>query len=312
MPDGFDAPHSSTAQEVLAGLNQRQKTLPAKFFYDAEGCRLFGEITRLPEYYVTRAEQALISDILPELPCLPGCVLVEYGASDEGKALAVIDRLGASSYVPIDIAAEALEMVTARLAKSRRHLDVYPVVADFQRPLRLPAECAQQTKFGFFPGSTIGNLEPAAARRFLAQARETLGPNAYFLVGVDLRKDPAVLIPAYDDAQGVTAAFNRNVLAHLNRVLGSDFDTDSFAHRAIWNASEGRIEMHLVSSCRQTVDVAGCSIDFSAGETIHTENSYKHTVEQFQALAFRAGWFSSATWTDEANLFSLHLLSTKA
>ena len=311
MPDGFDVPHSSTTREVLAGLNQRQKTLPAKFFYDVEGCRLFGEITRLPEYYVTRAEQALIAVNLSELPRLPGCVLVEYGASDEGKALAVLDHLSASSYVPIDIAAEALELVSARLSASRPGLNVYPVTADFQQPLRLPAACDHQAKFGFFPGSTIGNLEPAAARRFLVQAKQTLGPQSYFLIGVDLRKDPAVLIPAYDDAQGVTAAFNRNVLAHLNRVLGSDFDPTSFEHRAIWNAAEGRIEMHLVSSRRQVVDVAGCSIAFSAGESIHTENSYKHTLEEFQVLAQSAGWSSAAAWTDEAELFSLHLLSAQ-
>ena len=308
MPDGYNSAETSIAQEVFAGLTQAQKTLPAKLFYDPEGCRLFGEITRLPEYYVTRAELALLAEVAPQLPHLPGCALIEYGASDEAKAMSLIGPIGAASYVPIDIAAEALQEVAARLRRSQPTLAVHPVAADFLRPVMLPDAIAACQKFGFFPGSTIGNLDHEAACSFLRQARETLGAGSYFLVGVDLRKDPAILIPAYDDAQGVTAAFNRNLLAHVNREIGTDFDLASFEHRAIWNDAASRIEMHLVSTRQQTIDLDGATIAFAPGESIHTENSYKHTVPQFQALAARAGWDAEQVWTDAGDLFSIHLL----
>ena len=310
MPDGSQAA-SPLVREILAGLSKPQKTLPAKLFYDAEGCRLFGEITRLPEYYVTRTELALLARVAPELPRRPGCALVEYGASDEGKAMALIDAVGASAYVPIDIAPGALQDMAARLAQDRPGLGVHPIAADFLDPLALPDGVQGRPVFGFFPGSTIGNLDPAAATGFLRQAAATLGRDALFLVGVDLRKSPDILLPAYDDAQGVTAAFNRNLLAHVNRITGGDFDAGSFTHGALWNEAAGRIEMHLRSAHAQTVRVAGLAIAFAAGETIHTENSYKHTVEGFAALAGAAGWASRQVWTDEARLFSLHLLASE-
>ncbi len=309
MPDGSQAA-SPLVREILAGLSKPQKTLPAKLFYDAEGCRLFGEITRLPEYYVTRTELALLARVAPELPRRPGCALVEYGASDEGKAMALIDAVGASAYVPIDIAPGALQDMAARLAQDRPGLGVHPIAADFLDPLALPDGVQGRPVFGFFPGSTIGNLDPAAATGFLRQAGATLGRGALFLVGVDLRKSPDILLPAYDDAQGVTAAFNRNLLAHVNRIAGADFDAGSFSHGAVWNEAAGRIEMHLRSARAQTVRVAGMAIAFAAGETIHTENSYKHTIEGFTALAAAAGWGSRRVWTDEAQLFSLHLLAS--
>ncbi len=309
MPDGSQAA-SPLVQEILAGLRQPQKTLPARLFYDAEGCRLFGEITRLPEYYVTRTELALLARVAPELPRRPGCALVEYGASDEGKAMALIDAVGASAYVPIDIAPSALQDMAARLAQSQPSLSVHPVAADFLGPLALPAAVQGRPVFGFFPGSTIGNLDPAAATAFLRQAADTLGPGALFLVGVDLRKSPDILLPAYDDAQGVTAAFNRNLLTHVNRIAGTDFDVASFTHGAVWNEAAGRIEMHLRSARAQTVHLAGAVIAFAPGETIHTENSYKHTVEGFTALAAAAGWDSRRIWMDDAQLFSLHLLAS--
>ena len=303
----------AVADAALPGLLAARKTLPAKLFYDDEGCRLFGEITRLPEYYPTRTELALLRDVAPEAVAgvPPGSALVEYGASDEGKAALLLDAASSFiAYVPIDVAAGALAALATRLRRSRPKLAVHPVVADFLAPFALPRAVAAMPRTGFFPGSTIGNLEPAEARSFLATARQTLGGGARFLIGVDLRKDPAILVPAYDDAQGVTAAFNLNLLRRLNREAGADFDLDAFAHRATWNPAEGRIEMHLVSLRPQAVRVAGHRIAFAAGQTIHTENSYKHTEAGFQALATSAGWRPARVWTDPARLFSLHLLTS--
>ncbi len=309
MLDSIADSTSPVLGEILDGLRKQQKTLPSKLFYDAEGCRLFAAITQLPEYYVTRAERALLARIVPELPRLPGSAFVEYGASDEAKALMLLDQVGSAIYVPIDIAAIALQEMTDRLRISRPNVAVCAVATDFLQPFTLPAPTAGRAKFGFFPGSTIGNLDPVAASSFLRQARTTLGPDADFLVGVDLRKDPGLLIPAYDDEQGVTAAFNRNLLTHVNSLVGANFDPLSFMHRAIWNPDLGRIEMHLVSSHPQTVNVAGTEVDFAEGETIHTENSYKHTTDGFLAIARPSGWRSSAVWSDDAGMFSLHLLT---
>jgi dimethylhistidine N-methyltransferase len=197
------------------------------------------------------------------------------------------------------------------MARSHPEFAVVPIEADFLAPLRLPPDVPAARRVGFFPGSTIGNLEPAVARRFLAEARRTLGTGAQFLVGVDLRKSPDVLIPAYDDAAGVTAAFNRNILHHLNRAAGADFDPEAFDHRAVWNDAEGRIEMHLVSRRAQSATVGGQVIRFARGETIHTENSYKHTEAGFAALAAAAGWHRQRLWTDADRLFSIHLLGDR-
>jgi dimethylhistidine N-methyltransferase len=239
----------------------------------------------------------------------PRSVLVEYGASSEDKADILLAQLRApSAYVPIDVAAEALRDLRRRMIG---RLPVHPIVADFQRPLALPQAVAGCPVLGFFPGSTIGNLEPPVARQFLRQARETLRRGALFLIGVDLRKDPAVLVPAYDDRAGVTAAFNLNLLTRLNREAAADFDLSAFAHAARWNDAESRIEMHLVSRLAQTVHVAGRRLRFAAGESIHTENSYKHTESAFASLAAQSGWRRDALWTDGGDLFSLHLLSAE-
>ncbi len=303
---------------ALQGLSSRPKTLPAKLFYDEQGCRLFYKITELPEYYLTRTELALLRRFAPNIAAMVNepAALIEYGASDETKAeflLGQADKLGRprfAAYVPIDVAADALARLAVRLRRRRPALAVFPIGADFTSPVALPAELGGMARLGFFPGSTIGNLDPSDARRFLAQARLALGPDARMLVGVDLRKDPAILIPAYDDAQGVTAAFNLNLLARLNREADADFDLDCFIHRAVWNDRESRIEMHLESCCDQIVYVAGRAIRFVAGETIHTENSYKHTMEGFANLAERSGWRVHRVWTDPARLFSEHLLVT--
>jgi dimethylhistidine N-methyltransferase len=303
------------AQEALAGLLNPAKTLPPKLFYDETGCLLFDEITRLPEYYVTRTERALLRRVAPEIAAFapPGAALVEYGASDEAKAavlFACMDQPAA--YVPIDVAGPALRALRQRMRGTHPGLSVQPMEADFLAPIGLPDSIAALPRFGFFPGSTIGNLDPVTARRFLAQARATLGSDARFVVGVDLRKDPDLLVPAYDDAAGVTASFNLNLLVRLNREAAADFDLEAFMHRAVWNDAESRIEMHLVSLRDQVAHVAGQPIRFRDGESIHTENSYKHTPEGFRALARAAGWHPQRIWTDAAELFSIHLLSAEA
>ncbi|HSZ92474.1 MAG TPA: L-histidine N(alpha)-methyltransferase [Acetobacteraceae bacterium] len=304
---------------ALSGLSRPQKTLPAKLFYDEEGCRLFYQITELPEYYLTRTERALLPEVAPQvLDTIPaGSVLVEYGASDEGKAEFLLtggaresaDAIAA--YVPIDVAMPALLQMRDRLVLSHPRLAVHPIAGDFMDPVRLPTSVADMPRLGFFPGSTIGNLDPGEASRFLALARATLGARSRFLVGADLHKDPSLLLPAYDDSAGVTAAFNRNILVRLNREAGADFDVDAFVHRAVWNDEESRIEMHLVSRRGQAVHVAGQQIRFERGETIHTENSYKHTPERFTAMAADGGWLCRTMWTDPARLFALYLLEPR-
>ena len=299
------------AEVALAGLLAARKTLPPKLLYDDEGCRLFGQITRLPEYYPTRTELALLRTMAGEaLAGLPGgTALVEFGGSDETKALHLLDaNTHLDAYVPVDVAAGALVQLANRLRRFRPHLAVLPMVADFLEPFALPRRVISRPLFAFFPGSTIGNLDPAQARQFLATARASLS-GGRFLIGVDLRKDPAILLPAYDDAQGTTAAFNRNLLHRLNREAEADFDLDAFAHKAVWNARESRMEMHLVSRKRQLVQVARHLIRFEADETIHAENSYKYGIDDFAALAASSGWVSARVWTDAKQLFSLHLLT---
>jgi L-histidine N-alpha-methyltransferase len=310
---------SSIADAAVSGLRREQKTLPAKLFYDEEGCRLFGLITGLPEYYLTRTERELLRNIATRVTTALSApaVLVEYGASDEVKAeylLGEHNRNGSAvfqAYVPIDVAVPALEQMAARLRRRRPDLLVCALPADFMDAVVLPAHIPSLPRLGFFPGSTIGNLDPSEACQFLRQARETLGAGSRFLIGVDLRKDPALLLAAYDDKQGVTAAFNRNLLARLNRETGADFDLEAFAHRAVWNDAESRIEMHLVSGHDQVVRVAGQMIHFARGETIHTENSYKYAPEHLAAIAEASGWHSAELWTDPGRLFSLHLLELR-
>lgn len=300
---------------ALEGLCAERKTLPPQLFYDEEGCRLFYAITALPEYYLTRAEGALLREIAPRAAdwLQPGATLVEYGASHEAKAKLLLaaqsgGRATFDTYVAIDVAGAALSEMGERLRKGFPRLRFVPIEADFEQPLTLPPDLSAVPRLGFFPGSTIGNLDPAGRRHFLAQARDTLGEGATFLLGADLRKAESVLIPAYDDAAGVTAAFNRNLLVRLNREADADFDPDSFDHRAVWNDAEGRIEMHLVSRCAQTVRIGPARVSFVPGETIHTENSYKFTPAGIAELAMEAGWRLQDTWTDSEARFGLFLL----
>ncbi|MBV9655096.1 MAG: L-histidine N(alpha)-methyltransferase [Acetobacteraceae bacterium] len=303
------------ATEALEGLTKPRKTLPAKLFYDDEGCRLFGRITALPEYYPTRTETAMLRDLGPDVGRVvpDGAVVVEYGAGDETKAALLLAALAApSAYVPIDIAEGALSAAADRLRALMPTLGVFPLALDFLKPFSLPIAVRGRRLLGYFSGSTIGNLEPASAVQFMRHALATLGPGSQFLIGVDMRKSPIVLIPAYNDGRGVTAAFNRNLLVRLNREAAADFDVDAFEHAAIWNDAESRIEMHLISRRDQVASVAGRRIQFNAGETIHTENSYKHTIDGFRAMAASAGWRPAKVWTDPDDLFSLHLLDTGA
>jgi L-histidine Nalpha-methyltransferase len=295
---------------ALAGLTAMPKTLPAMLFYDDEGCRLFYEITRLPEYYLTRTEVALLTSIGAALvpDGFSNAALVEFGGSDETKARILLDRPDSpfTTYVPIDVAAPALTALQERLGQSHPSLTVMPIAADFMQPLRLPSLGAG--RMGFFPGSTIGNLDPAAAIQFLSAARACLGADPWFLLGADLRKSPAKLLPAYNDAAGVTAAFNLNLLRRLNREAGADFDVDAFRHEAIWNDVESRIEMHLISTRDQSAHLGGRTIHFAEGESIHTENSYKHTPEKLFEIAHSAGWEMQRVWKDHEGLFGVFLL----
>ena len=306
---GFDR---GVAEAALQGLLAIRKTLPPKLFYDDEGCRLFGEITRLPEYYPTRTELALLRETAPEFGdgVPPGSALIEYGGSDETKAAILLDACpGFTAYVPIDVAAGALDALARRLHRSHPDLAVHPVVGDFLERIRLPGAIADLKRTGFFPGSTIGNLDPAQAGRFLSAARHTLGSDAHFLVGVDLRKDASVLVPAYDDAQGVTADFNRNVLRVVNRELGADFDPDAFDHVALWDAEREWIEMRLRSASAQSVRVAGLdlTVEFAAGEEMRTEVSAKFREEGVRAELAAAGLAMRSWWTDPDGQFGLSL-----
>jgi len=301
----------SFADHVVAGLSDTPKWLSAKYFYDAAGSALFEEITRLPEYYPTRTELSILTrcagEIAGYIPLSSG--LVEFGTGSTKKARILIDAAPQlAAYVPVDISPEFLAQEAAAVRRDVPWLPVLPVAADFTRDFELPAQIRSRPRVGFFPGSTIGNFEPGDATEFLRQAARVLGQGATMIVGVDLTKDEAVLNAAYNDAAGVTAEFNLNILARMNRELDGNFDVASFCHRAFYNTEHHRIEMHLESLRAQTVTVAGRAFSFEKGETIHTENSYKYTVDSFRALARDAGWRWAATWTDEKNYFSLHAL----
>jgi dimethylhistidine N-methyltransferase len=293
-----EAKHSF-AVDVVAGLSARDKELLPKYFYDATGSRLFEEICRTPDYYVTRSETALLRQIAAELAtCIPnGAALLEFGSGDSTKTRLLLDAAPhLSAYVPIDISEDALSNATAELARDYPQLTIAPVVEDFTGQIRLPAIIEGRPKVGFFPGSTIGNFDQDEAVKFLHSARQVLGDQAALLVGVDLVKDEATLTAAYADSQGVTARFNKNLLLRINRELGGDFDPDAFDHLALWNPVYSRMEMHLVSREDQIVNAAGHTFAFKSGERLHTENSHKFTVDSFAELAARAGWSVANTW----------------
>ncbi|MFT8243492.1 L-histidine N(alpha)-methyltransferase [Roseomonas sp. BN140053] len=313
-PDPAAAQRAALLADALAGLSAPRKTLPSKWLYDAEGARLFEAITRLPEYYPTRTEVRILTESGPDIARAvgPGAAVVEFGPGDGAKAVQLLRLLDApAAYLPVDIAPEWLDTAAARVAEALPALRVQPVVADFSQPFDLADRAAgSRVHLGFFPGSTIGNFEAEEAVSFLRRARATLRPGARMLLGADLVKSVPVLQAAYDDAAGVTAAFNLNLLTRLNREAGADFDLGGFTHRAAWNPDLERIEMHLVSRRAQTVQLAGRAFQFAEGESIHTENSHKYRPERLRALAEAAGWRAGASWTDPDRLFSVWLLDS--
>jgi dimethylhistidine N-methyltransferase len=306
----FDDATSAFAGDVIGNLSQHPKRLSPKYFYDAAGSELFEQITVLPEYYPTRTELGILRDrgreIAADIP--DGAALVEFGAGATTKVRLLLEHCEFGAYVPVDISGEFLSAQADGLRKDFPDLDVHPVAADFTTPFALPPAIADMSKVGFFPGSTLGNFEPHEASSFLRTAREILGDGAQMIIGVDLEKDERVLYDAYNDSAGVTARFNLNVLVRINRELGGNFDLSGFIHRSIYNRDRHRIEMHLISRKAQNVRILGNNFSFRPGESIHTENSYKYSLERFTALARGSGWSVRKSWTDKARMFSVHSL----
>ena len=297
-------------EDVLAGLALPQKSIPPKYFYDEEGCRLFEAICELPEYYLTRTETAILRGNIADIVQFvgPDAELIEYGAGVQAKTRILIHALETRLYVPIDIAMETLRASSNELAARFPWLNVVGICADYSQPLALPefAGVPVRRKVGFFSGSTIGNFTPAEALQFLKQARRAVGTGGALLVGVDLRKDKATLDAAYADSKGITARFNLNLLQRINRELGGDFQVNRFRHKAFYDPALGRVEMHLESLYAQIAHVAGQRFNFAPGETIHTEISCKYSIAEFQELGKRAGFSPEKVWTDPEQLFSVH------
>lgn len=297
--------------DILAGLARPQKRLPSKYLYDDDGSQLFEDICTAPEYYPTRTERKLLGELMPELDKLvePGTVMVEFGSGACVKTRLVLnDVSGISAYVPIEICESWVMDIAQELREEYSGLKVFPVAGDFMTPVTLPGELDGAPRLGFFPGSTIGNLTVDEAVKFLQVARACLGPKGRLLLGVDMQKDIDTLLAAYDDAGGITRDFNQNLLVRINRELEGGFDLKLFRHRAKWNDEAKRVEMHLESRIDQTVPVAGQDFAFAEGETIHTENSHKYTVEGFAELAGRAGWRIAKSWISPPPQFAVMLL----
>ena len=316
--DDRPAADPSLLNEILLGLSSEKKTLPSKLLYDAAGSELFQRITELPEYYLTRTERKLLGatapDIVGSLPFEPGRgrALVEFGASDESKAVSLLDVAEGrfSAYLAIDISPSVLGPIRTRMQVSHPHIKVGTLLADILQPLALPRVFSEMHMVGFLPGSTIGQFSPTAVVQFLENARHALTGAARpaFIIGTDQCRDPARLLPAYDDAAGVSRAFSLNILSHVNHLAGCDLDLSRFGRKVLWNPREERMEMYLESRSPQTVRIAGRSILFAEGETIQTGISYKYGKERFLSIAAGAGWSSAGFWDDSEKLFAIHLL----
>jgi len=309
------SPVNPFAQDLLAALRNRPRQIPPKYFYDAKGSALFEQICELPEYYPTRTELGILQRYAGEIAARMGeqAELIEFGAGSLRKVRLLLQAMSAPArFVPIDISGEFLQQAASGLRQSFPRLDIHPVVADYTQPLRLPALHSRNGhRIGFFPGSTIGNFLPTEAAAFLRMAADLLRGGALIL-GVDLVKPPEQLHKAYNDAQGITAAFNLNLLARANRELGTDFKLDQYAHYAFYNPLLQRVEMHLVSQCRQTVRFNDCCFDIAEGDTFHTENSYKFTLDGLTKMAKAAGFEPGPFWTDPDQLFCLAWLQAPA
>ena len=298
--------------DVRAGLRQIPKRIAPKYFYDARGCELFDAICALPEYYPTRTELSIMTAEAPAMAGALGsdCTLIEIGCGNSAKSQRLLEALQPPAFVAVDIAAEQLKTSCDALARALPRMQIVALRADFEQAvdLAVAGELAGRRRVLYFPGSTIGNFTPAAAREFLARWVPLLGAGGRALIGVDLKKDVARLNAAYNDAAGVTAAFNLNLLARFNRELGADFDLNAFRHRAFSDAAAGRIEMHLAATRAQTVNLGGQAIEFAAGESMLTEISCKYSVAEFEQLAHDAGYTPLQRWTDVENLFAVFLL----
>ena len=306
-----EQPSPATFQdEVLQGLSARPKHIAPKFFYDEQGSRLFDAICEQPEYYPTRTEMAILESCADEVARLtgPDCTLIELGSGASKKIRLLLEALWPRQYFGIDISREFLLESVQLLARDYPWLEVHAACADFAQGVDLPDCPGSGRKLAFFPGSTIGNFEPCDALAFLQRVRRQIEPGGALLIGVDLKKDPQVLHDAYNDSHGVTAAFNLNLLERLRTELGAELDPENFRHHAFYNAARGRVEMHLVSRRAQEIHVLGKGFRFEAGESIHTESSYKYSVEEFHALAHRADLQPRQVWLDPARLFSVHYL----
>lgn len=294
--------------EAIDGLRQQPKTISPKFFYDAEGSRLFDAICELEEYYPTRTEMQILTEHAGDIADMIGerSFMIEPGSGSSTKVRLLLDDLKPHTYMPMDISRQHLLNAAQLLANEYPWLEVHAACADFTTKLKIPAQPGTSNRLAFFPGSSIGNFEPGAARTFLAHLGQTVGIGGGLLIGVDLEKDPALLHAAYNDSEGVTADFNLNLLSRMNRELQADFALENFEHNAFYNRQLGRIEMHLVSRVKQRVDIGHHRFSFDQGETIHTECSYKYSVSKFQSLAISAGFQPIQVWTDAEKLFSVH------
>lgn len=298
--------------EVINGLQEVPKAIPPKFFYDETGSRLFDAICELPEYYPTRTETALLCQHAEEIANLIGkeCLLIEPGSGSSQKVRMLLEALQPAAYMPMDISRNYLLQAAQQLAAEYPWLEVHATCIDFTSELTLHSDLPRAHRVAFFPGSSIGNFEPAAAIVFLRNIARMVGANGGLLIGVDLKKDESILNAAYNDVQGVTAQFNLNLLSRINRELDADFNLKSFEHEAFYNPDAGRIEMHLASCLAQTVTIGEVKISLAHNETIHTENSYKYSIEEFSSLAKTAGFEQVNVWTDADRLFSLHYYQT--
>ncbi len=314
MEDLSSVDTSLMQKEVLEGLSKPQKRLPSKYFYDTKGSDLFEQITRLDEYYLTDCEKEILQNNIKEISDRigPEVMLIELGSGSSYKTRFLLEELtDLSTYIPVDISEEFLLKTVNQLRLEYPKISIIPVFADYTSHFELPvSENSSQKQVAFFPGSTIGNFDPEEAWAFLNNVADITAEDSEMLIGVDLKKDTDVLEAAYNDQQGITAQFNKNILMHLNRVLDANFDVEQFRHKAFYNEDAGRIEMHLVSSQKQTVIIGDKTIDFEEDESIHTENSYKYSLEEFEELV--ADWYSvEKVWTDEKDYFSLQYLIKK-
>lgn len=304
---------ASMIEEVIDGLRKDQKTLPSKYFYDERGSQLFDEITELEEYYPTRTESKILEDNVKEIANYLGeeVLLIEPGSGSSSKTKILLSNMdNICCYIPMDISGDYLNKIAEQLRIEFPRISILPLAADYTKPFELPESSPDARKVVFYPGSTIGNFKKEKVEQFLKVIHDIIGKDGAFLIGVDLKKETSILEAAYNDAKGTTAAFNKNIFTHLNREIGSTFEADLFEHKAVWNEHKGRIEMHLFVKENHAIQINGDRIFFMKGESIHTENSHKYTLNGFADMV--SDWFEvKKVWTDENNYFSVQYLEPK-